>query len=82
MPELGDWVGIGMAEVSTCDITVKQGDKVKTGDQLGMFHFGGSSHALIFGPQTKITFAREVTEKQNPHLLVNSVIAQVSKAEN
>ncbi|EAU82979.1 phosphatidylserine decarboxylase [Coprinopsis cinerea okayama7 len=83
-PDIGlmCFVGIGMAEVSTCDITVKQGDKVKTGDQLGMFHFGGSSHALIFGPQTKITFAREVTEKQNPHLLVNSVIAQVSKAEN
>jgi len=29
------FVGIGMIEVSTCDITVKVGDKVKKGDQLG-----------------------------------------------
>ncbi|BDD60445.1 hypothetical protein MAP00_005573 [Monascus purpureus] len=42
------FVGIGMAEVSTCDITVRQGQKVKKGDQLGMFHFGGSTHCLLF----------------------------------
>lgn len=29
------FIGIGMTEVSTCDITVKEGDKVKKGDQLG-----------------------------------------------
>ncbi|RDW64544.1 phosphatidylserine decarboxylase family protein [Aspergillus mulundensis] len=42
------FLGIGMCEVSTCDITVKEGQHVKKGDQLGMFHFGGSTHCLLF----------------------------------
>ena len=41
-------VEVGMAEVSTCDITVKEGQHVKKGDQIGMFHFGGSTHCLVF----------------------------------
>lgn len=69
------FIGVGMAEVSTCEIVVKKDQVVKTGDELGMFHFGGSSHTLIFGPQAKITFADTVQLDQ--HLLVNSVIAQV-----
>nr|BAQ19358.1 phosphatidylserine decarboxylase 1 [Grifola frondosa] len=79
-PDIGlvGFIGVGMAEVSTCEVTVVDGQKVKTGDELGMFHFGGSSHTLIFGPQTKVTFADSVVVDQ--HLLVNSIIAQASKA--
>lgn len=33
-------LAIGMTEVSTCDITVKEGQSIKKGEQLGMFHFG------------------------------------------
>jgi len=47
---------VGMAEVSSNDITVYEGQHVKKGDQLGMFHFGGSTHALIFRPQVKLDF--------------------------
>lgn len=47
---------VGMAEVSTCDITVKVGQRVKKGEQLGMFHFGGSTHCLIFGPHVNLEF--------------------------
>jgi len=47
---------VGMAEVSSCEITVYEGQHVKKGDQLGMFHFGGSTHCLIFGPQVKLEF--------------------------
>ena len=39
---------IGMSEVSSCLSTVQIGQKVKKGDQLGYFMFGGSSHVLIF----------------------------------
>ena len=42
------FIGVGMAEVSTCAITVKEGQRVAKGDQLGMFHFGGSTHCLLF----------------------------------
>jgi phosphatidylserine decarboxylase len=69
------FIGVGMAEVSSCDITVSEGQVVKTGEELGMFHFGGSSHSMIFGPQAAITFADVVEVDQ--HLLVNSIIAQV-----
>ncbi|RDI88303.1 hypothetical protein Vi05172_g2031 [Venturia inaequalis] len=41
-------VPIGMVEVSTCEVTVEEGDYVEKGDQLGMFHFGGSTHCLLF----------------------------------
>lgn len=47
---------VGMAEVSTCDITVYEGQHVDKGDQLGMFHFGGSTHCLIFRPGVKLEF--------------------------
>ena len=50
----------------------------KTGDEIGMFHFGGSSHAMIFGPQAKLTFADVVQVDQ--HHLVNSILAQATKA--
>ncbi|KAI0045726.1 phosphatidylserine decarboxylase [Auriscalpium vulgare] len=73
------FVGIGMAEVSTCEVTVKEKQRVSTGDEIGMFHFGGSSHTLIFGPQCNVTFADNI--KENEHIWVNSIIAQVSAAE-
>jgi phosphatidylserine decarboxylase len=47
---------VGMAEVSSNDITVREGQHVKKGDQLGMFHFGGSTHCLIFRPQVNLEF--------------------------
>ncbi len=47
---------VGMSEVSSCQITVYEGQHVKKGEQIGMFHFGGSTHCLIFGPQVKLEF--------------------------
>jgi len=47
---------VGMAEVSTCEPTVKVGQHINKGDQLGMFHFGGSTHCLIFRPQVRLNF--------------------------
>jgi phosphatidylserine decarboxylase len=49
-------IAVGMAEVSSCEITVKKGDHVNKGDQLGMFHFGGSTHCLVFRPGVNLTF--------------------------
>jgi phosphatidylserine decarboxylase len=57
-PVLGTvcFLPIGMAEVSSCEITVSEGDTIEKGDPVGMFHFGGSSHCLIFGPQVELDF--------------------------
>lgn len=43
------FVAIGMGEVSSCDVSVREGQRVAKGDELGMFHYGGSSHCLVFG---------------------------------
>ena len=48
------FIGIGMDEVSTCEITVKEGQHIKKGEQTGMFHFGGSSHCLLFRSGVKV----------------------------
>ncbi|KAK0480861.1 phosphatidylserine decarboxylase [Armillaria novae-zelandiae] len=72
------FIGVGMAEVSTCTVSVQVGQKVSPGDELGMFHFGGSSHALIFGPQVKVNFADTV--EVDKHIKVNEIIAQVRAA--
>jgi phosphatidylserine decarboxylase len=47
---------VGMAEVSSNEITVYEGQHVEKGDPLGMFHFGGSTHTLIFRPQVQVDF--------------------------
>ncbi|KAG9078135.1 hypothetical protein FS749_009912 [Ceratobasidium sp. UAMH 11750] len=70
------FLAVGMSEVSTCDITVKQGDRLKKGDELGTFHFGGSTYCLIFRPQTKLRFDPERTSPGS-NVLLNTVIAMV-----
>ncbi len=39
---------IGMAEVSSCVVAVKPGQKIKKGEQIGYFQFGGSTHCILF----------------------------------
>ncbi|HAO27738.1 MAG TPA: phosphatidylserine decarboxylase, partial [Chryseobacterium indologenes] len=50
------FVAVGMAEVSSCEIMVTEGQQVKKGDPIGTFHFGGSTHCLIFRPDVNIDF--------------------------
>ena len=49
-------VFIGMCEVSSCEFFVEPGDRINKGDCIGTFHFGGSSHCLVFRPETKLKF--------------------------
>ncbi|WP_305370683.1 phosphatidylserine decarboxylase family protein [Photobacterium leiognathi] len=56
------FIAVGMAEVSSCEITVKEGQHLNKGDELGMFHFGGSTHCLVFGPNVKLAFDFHNTE--------------------
>lgn len=45
-----------MAEVSSCVATVKVGQTVSRGDEIGHFAFGGSSHTIVFGPNVDLEF--------------------------
>lgn len=70
------FIGVGMAEVSTCEITVQKGDHIKKGDQIGMFHFGGSTHCLLFRKGVKVSgFPQPGIEENMP---VRSQLAVVS----
>lgn len=73
------FMAIGMAEVSTCEITVQVGQRVQKGEQLGMFHFGGSTHCLIFRPQVRIEFDLhgQTPGLHSNNIKVNSKIATV-----
>ncbi|KAM0512355.1 hypothetical protein ACHAPE_008921 [Trichoderma viride] len=59
------FIAIGMDEVSSVDITVKEGQHVKKGDQTGMFHFGGSTHCLLFRKGVKLSDFPEVGRNEN-----------------
>jgi phosphatidylserine decarboxylase len=71
-PDIGlmCFLAVGMAEVSSCQITVYPLQRVRKGDQLGMFHFGGSTHCLIFRPDVKLEFDHH---GQKPGLHANNI---------
>jgi phosphatidylserine decarboxylase len=74
---------VGMAEVSSNEITVYEGQHVNKGDQLGMFHFGGSTHTLIFRPGVKLKFDLHGQKPglHSENIPVRSRIATVSKGQ-
>lgn len=73
------FMAVGMAEVSTCEITIYEGQRVKKGQQIGMFHFGGSTHCLIFrhGVQVDFDLHNQMPGINAEAILVNSKIATV-----
>lgn len=72
---------VGMAEVSSNEITVREGQHVMKGDQLGMFHFGGSTHCLIFRPEVRLRFdlRRQTPGLDTQNIPVRSRIATVGR---
>jgi len=75
------FIGVGMVEVSSCEATVIEGQRVRKGDQLGMFHFGGSTHCLVFRPETKIVFSDGVLqslEDGKTRVPINSCVGYLS----
>ena len=75
------FVAVGMAEVSTCEITVYEGQHVTKGEQLGMFHFGGSTHCLIFRSDVKVEFdlCGQTPGLHATNIKVNSMIGAVTE---
>ncbi|KAE8144669.1 phosphatidylserine decarboxylase-domain-containing protein [Aspergillus avenaceus] len=60
-PDIGlmCFMAIGMVDVSSCKMTVKEGQQVMKGEELGMFQIGGSSYCLVFQPQVQLDWTRE-----------------------
>ena len=82
-PDIGlmCFMAVGMNEVSTCDVTVYEGQHVNKGDQLGMFHFGGSTHCLIFRPEVKleVDLHGQTPGIDSSNIPINARIATVTK---
>ena len=66
-------IPVGMLEVSSILITVKKGDKLKKGDELGCFQYGGSTFALVFQKDKIRNFTilppQNIEESQLPLLM-------------
>jgi len=80
-PRIGlmGFLSVGMAEVSTNDIRVYVGQHVNKGDETGMFHFGGSTHCLIFRPGVELEFDLHGQEPglESSNIPINARIAIV-----
>lgn len=69
-------VTIGMAEVSSCKFEVEVGDKVKKGQDIGYFQYGGSTSCLIFEPNVIDSINEDIIPNdEHKVILVNSKIA-------
>jgi len=72
-------IPIGITEISSVSFSVKQGDKVAKGDELGYFSYGGSSMAVVFQPKAIKCFTVPQNTSGNqdsgPPIFVNAQIA-------
>ena len=85
------FVAVGMSEVSSCEINpdilpVDGPKQVTKGQEIGMFHYGGSTHCLIFRPEVSLEFDKAVLDsfmEPNPeNIKVNAKLATVVTESN
>lgn len=70
---------VGMVEVSSCEATVKEGQHVDAGDEIGKFHYGGSSFCLLFEGGKQLDFVKEARDfSGRKNVPVNSRLAIIS----
>ena len=74
---------VGMAEVSSNEFSVYEGQHITKGDQLGMFHFGGSTHCLIFRPgvELEFNFQGQTPGLDSKNILLKEKIATVKNSQ-
>lgn len=69
-------VFVGMAEISSCILEIKEGQHVNKGDEIGYFQYGGSTHCLIFEPNVIQSFVPQPPFNINTApIKINSQIA-------
>jgi phosphatidylserine decarboxylase len=74
------FVAVGMVEVSSCVVGVKEGQHVNKGEEIGFFQFGGSTHCLVFRRGAVAEFALQAIPQgengaNSPIVKVNSLLA-------
>ena len=77
-PSIGEvaCVFVGMSEVSSCRVVALPGQRVRKGDELGYFQYGGSTYCLIFRPGVIAEFVPKPPYHDDvPPLHVNSHLA-------
>ncbi|KAA8645206.1 hypothetical protein EYZ11_011875 [Aspergillus tanneri] len=73
------FVAVGMGEVSSCEPSVSEEDYVKAGDEIGCFHYGGSTHCLVFRGGVDVRFEPLVEDNQGDyHIPVRSLLGRCS----
>ena len=71
------FIAIGMSEIASVVIDLFEGQRVRKGDPMGTFQFGGSSFVLLFQRGVKVNFVYDPIPKDAPLVLVNKQIANV-----
>lgn len=71
---------VGITEVSSITLTARRNDRVKKGDQLGYFSYGGSSMALVFQPGAIDHFTVDAPKDPVKTTVPIKVNAQIARA--
>ncbi|RSM00413.1 hypothetical protein CEP52_009137 [Fusarium oligoseptatum] len=70
---------IGMAQVSSVNMTVKVGDELKKGDGISYFAFGGSDIICVFQPQANLKPEDFVASSDGTYSKMGTVLARAPK---
>ena len=70
-------VMIGLEEINGNKIDVYEGQKVKKGDPMGTFEYGGSSYVMCFQKDVMVKFEIDPIPSKPELVKVNSKVAQV-----
>ena len=71
---------VGITEISSITMTASRGDRVKKGDQLGYFSYGGSSVVMLFEPSAIDHFTVKAPEDPSKTTVPIKVNAQIALA--
>ena len=82
-PDVGliAFLAVGMAEVSSSDIRVYEGQRIIKSDEIGTFHFGDATHCLFFHPGVKfeLDLHGQQPGSESGNIPVRSNLATVSR---
>ena len=70
-------VMIGLEDINGIKIDAYEGQKVKKGDPMGTFEYGGSSYVMCFQKDVMVKFEVDPIPSKPDVIKVNSKVAQV-----